>query len=283
MQKIAILGVSHYKRENKDFEKVRKDGLPGYNLVHFHHPVKITLDGEEQVTKDNACVFWRPYSYQEYRANDIPFVNDYLTFNVNDPDFEDRFSIPFNQVFYINDGDEISRMFEWITWAITNTYEYQEISLEEAVLRLLEKLSKMHIDSRPDLRRNFETKRRFIELRDKMRQDPTDWTIEKMAKEVWLTRSRFSVLYKSFFGVSPNADLIMIRINYGKHLLENSNETILRISEMCGYASVEYFIRIFSKEVGVSPLQYRKEHLKKEQRSGEMPESIDLFKTVMKE
>ena len=279
MQKISILGVSHYKRENKDFVKLRKEGLPGYNLVHFHQPVAITIDGQEQVTKNNACIFWKPFSHQEYRANDAPFVNDYLTFRVDDPDFEDRFSIPFNQIFYIHNGEEISRMIEWITWAITNTYEYQEISLEEAVYQLLNTLSNMHIDSRPDLRRNFEAKRRFIDLRDKMRQDPKEWTVEKMAKEVWLTRSRFSVLYKEFFEISPNADLIMIRIDYGKYLLENTDETILRISEMCGYASVEYFIRIFNKQVGISPLQYRKMHLMKEQRRDKTPDFIDLFKT----
>ena len=278
MQKIAILGVSHYKRETREFVKVRKEGLPGYNLVHFHQPVVIAIDGQEQVTKNNACIFWKPYSYQAYRANGSSFVNDYLTFQIDDPDFEDRFSIPFNQIFYIHNGEEISRMIEWITWAITNTYEYQEISLEEAVYRLLNMLSNMHIDSRPDLRRNFEAKRRFIDLRDKMRQDPKEWTVEKMAKEVWLTRSRFSVLYKEFFEVSPNADLIKIRIDYAKHLLETTNETIQRISEICGYASVEYFIRIFNKQLGISPLQYRKQHLIKKERGDETLPFIDLFK-----
>ena len=278
MQKIAILGVSHYKREAKDFVKVRKEGLPGYNLVHFHQPVVITIDGQEQVTKNNACVFWKPYSYQEYRANGSAFVNDYLTFRVDDPDFSERFSIPFNQIFYIHNGEEISRMIEWITWAITNTYEYQEISLEEAVYQLLNTLSNMHIDSRPDLRRNFEAKRRFIELRDKMRLNPKEWTVEKMAKEVWLTRSRFSVLYKEFFEVSPNADLIKIRIDYAKHLLETTDETIQRISEICGYASVEYFIRIFNKQLGISPLQYRKRYLPAKEQGDETIPFIDLFK-----
>ena len=278
MYKINILGVSHYKREAKDFVKLRKEGLPAYNLVHFHHPVVITIDGVDHITKDNACVLWSPYVRQEYRAHEAGFVNDYLTFQIDDPDFEDRRHLPFNEIFYIRDGDKISRMFEWITWACTNTYELQEISLDEAVLHLLNALSEMHTDSRPDLRRHFETKRRFIELRDAMRADPRDWTIEKMAKEVWLTRSRFSVLYKSLFGTSPNADLIDIRMDYGKSLLENTNETILGISEKCGYSSVEYFIRVFNKKMGISPLQYRKNFLNKEQQKDELTQFIDLFR-----
>jgi len=278
MYKFKILGVSHYKREFKDFVKLRREGLPGYNLVHFHQPVVVTIDGVDHLTRENGCVLWSPYVRQEYRAYETSFVNDFLTFQTDDPDFEDRINLPFNEIFYIQDGDKISRMFEWITWACTNTYELQEISLDEAILRLLDTLSHMHTDSRPDLRRHFETKRRFIELRDAMRADPKDWTIEKMAKEVWLTRSRFSVLYKSLFGTSPNADLIDIRIDYGKALLENTNETILNISERCGYSSVEYFIRVFSKKMGVSPLQYRKMYLKEAQQGDEITQFIDLFR-----
>lgn len=279
MHKINILGVSHYKRESKEFIKKRVAGLPAYNLVHFHQPVAITIDGAEHITKNNACILWSPYVRQEYRAHKMAFVNDYLTFQINDPDFKDRFNIPFNQIFYIHDGEEISRMFEWITWAITNTYELQEISLDDAVLRLLSVLSEMLTDNQPNCRRQLETRRRFIELRDAMRQDPKDWTVEEMARKVWLSRSRFSVLYKSFFDISPNLDLVNIRIDYAKNLLENTNETVLSISEKCGYSSVEYFIRIFNKKMGVSPLQYRKTILKRNKQREEIVPFIDLFRT----
>jgi len=102
------------------------------------------------------------------------------------------------------------------------------------------------------------TKQRFIAIRDEIRQNPKDWAVDKMAKQVWLARSRFTVLYNSFFGVSPNADLMNVRVEYAKKLLVETDMSVFEVSQACGYSSVEYFIRLFNERMGKTPLQYRK-------------------------
>ena len=83
-----------------------------------------------------------------------------------------------------------------------------------------------------------------------------------MAQNVYLTRSRFSVLYHDFFKITPSDDLITMTFEYGKRLLLETSETIAEIAHTCGYQSVEHFIRLFSKREGVTPGQYRKKSMK---------------------
>jgi len=116
----------------------------------------------------------------------------------------------------------------------------------------------LRVDNNPGMKRLLEAKRRFISLRDEMRSNPKGWTVERMAKQVWLTRGRFTVLYNEFFNISPNADLMNIKIEHAKKLLKTTDMPVMDISTACGYSSVGYFIRMFNEQVGFTPLQYRK-------------------------
>ena len=263
MADITILGVSHHKRESTIFFKLREEGLPAYNFIHFDKPVIIVLDGIEYVTAENACIFYTPGYRQEYRAFEEDFINDFITFETTAADFAQQFMLPENEIFYIHNPDEVGRKIEWITWAVTNKVEEHNEDIGEAVINLFATISKLRIENKPDLKRTHETKRRFIKLREKMRVNPKNWTIEKMCQEVWLTRSRFSVLYREFFNISPNADLVDMRIAYAKKLLTTTDESIIAIANACGYNNISYFIRIFNKYVKKTPLKYRKEHYKK--------------------
>ena len=79
-----------------------------------------------------------------------------------------------------------------------------------------------------------------------------------MAKSLSLSRSRFTILYSSFFGISPKNDLINQRILYAKHLLSSSNMNVEEVAVRCGYSNVYHFIRQFKERTGLSPGKYRK-------------------------
>ncbi|GJM71915.1 hypothetical protein HMSSN036_41310 [Paenibacillus macerans] len=51
--------------------------------------------------------------------------------------------------------------------------------------------------------------------------------------------------------------LIDLRIERAKQMLTDSAETVQRIGEKVGYINTQSFIRIFKKNVGVTPGQYR--------------------------
>ena len=78
-----------------------------------------------------------------------------------------------------------------------------------------------------------------------------------MTGAVWLTRSRFTVLYKEFFGLPPNEELVKMRLELGERLLKETELSVKEIAGKCGYGSVEYFIRLFKKHHGVPPGKFR--------------------------
>ena len=260
MPEIKILSVCHQKHQPPGWALLRPDGLPAYQFLHFSKPVMVVLDGEEYVTDNNACILYPPGQWQEYRDYTGLYINDFITFQADDCDFAARFNIPENELFYVRDGEEIVRRLSWLTWATATSDATRptERDINQAVLDLFTVISELHIDNQPRIKRTIETKQRFIALRDEMRKNPKNWTVEQMAKKVWLTRSRFSILYSKFFNISPNADLINMKIEYAKKLLTTTDEPISKISDMCGYARVEYFIRMFNERVEKTPLQYRK-------------------------
>lgn len=75
------------------------------------------------------------------------------------------------------------------------------------------------------------------------------------------SHSQVGTVFKQYKGMTLVDYLIDIRINYAKELLERTNESILNISEDCGYSSLSSFIKTFREKVGCSPLQFRKKHI----------------------
>lgn len=262
---ITVLSCSHHKRERNSFHQVVENGFGSqiYLFVHFILPAIVIIDGVEQLVDSDGCIIYTPGQRQEYKHYEGVFLNDFLIFQTNDPDFITRYNLPKNEIFYVSKGDEITWIMEKITYSVTDNFLEQKNKLQERVLKLFDILSDQYVDNNPSLKRVFEIKQRFIALRDEIRENPKGWSVDQMAKKVWFTRSRFTVLYSEFFNISPNADLINFKIEYAKKLLETTDRTVSEISAMCGYTSAEHFIRIFNKQVKYTPLQYRKKYKQK--------------------
>ncbi|WP_431733214.1 helix-turn-helix domain-containing protein [Faecalibacterium prausnitzii] len=61
----------------------------------------------------------------------------------------------------------------------------------------------------------------------------------------------------SFTFAKSNAAIVFPHLN-AQSLLENTEYNIGEIAEIVGYDNPLYFSRVFKKEYGVSPAQYRK-------------------------
>ena len=57
---------------------------------------------------------------------------------------------------------------------------------------------------------------------------------------------------------SPMQYILSIRINNAVSLLETTDYNVTEISNIVGYDNPLYFSRIFKKQKGVSPSEYRK-------------------------
>ena len=257
---MTVLNVAHRKHEPNSFVHLRENGFgpETYLFVHFIKPANVTLNGIDHFVDGGACIIYSPEQRMEYRHHNGEFLNDFIIFKTDDSNFISRFGLPENVIFYVFNDIEISNIIESITYTITDKTTDRSSETPEFVNKLFETASKLCIDNYTNLKRTHEMKKRFIALRDEILTDPKGWTVAKMAKHAWLTGSWFAAIYADFFGVSPGADLIEMKIAHAKKLLNNTALPIAQISELCGYTNVGHFIRTFRKLVNSTPLQYRK-------------------------
>ena len=67
--------------------------------------------------------------------------------------------------------------------------------------------------------------------------------------------------FKQYMGISPAQYILSLRIMNAQNLLERGVYNIREVAEVVGYENPLYFSRVFKKEVGMSPTEYRKNQL----------------------
>ena len=85
-----------------------------------------------------------------------------------------------------------------------------------------------------------------------------DVNINLLSQKLNISTSRFLHLFKECTGTSPKNYIIGIRIKKACELLENTDLSILSISEQVGIFDQNYFSRLFKRHTGISPTEYRK-------------------------
>jgi len=78
------------------------------------------------------------------------------------------------------------------------------------------------------------------------------WTLENLAQEANMSRTRFSVNFRETVGVTPLEYLTDWRMSVTQLLLK-SGKPLKIVAPSVGYASSIALTRVFSKKVGVSP------------------------------
>ncbi|MGB3148547.1 MAG: DUF4142 domain-containing protein, partial [Paracoccaceae bacterium] len=84
------------------------------------------------------------------------------------------------------------------------------------------------------------------------------WTVESLASEVAMSRSRFAERFSQLVGVGPMTYLSDWRLQKALALLERSQSTVQEIAGKAGYASPAAFTRAFAGKFGLAPSEYRR-------------------------
>lgn len=81
-------------------------------------------------------------------------------------------------------------------------------------------------------------------------------TIDDMARRAGLSPSRFTVLFKQHFRLTPHQYLLRLRLEHAQELLKDG-QAIKLVSEYCGFTDVHHFAKTFKSAIGVTPGKYR--------------------------
>lgn len=96
---------------------------------------------------------------------------------------------------------------------------------------------------------------------------PYDMSIQDLADKFGITKNHFCHIFTKHMGVTFITYLNTIRIKAACDMIKKDGDTILEISSKCGFCSSHYFYRVFKREKGISPSEYRNQFRKKAKKS----------------
>ncbi|MEK0315520.1 AraC family transcriptional regulator [Cohnella sp. 56] len=85
-------------------------------------------------------------------------------------------------------------------------------------------------------------------------------SIEDMARRAHLSVSRFREVFRQRFGLPPHQYLIRLRLAHAEELLRNTDLSLARIAEYCGFVDISHFANSFKTHRGMAPGMYRSSH-----------------------
>lgn len=85
-----------------------------------------------------------------------------------------------------------------------------------------------------------------------------DFSLDELCDTLFISKNSLCSRFKAFMNCSVMEYRSFLRIARAKELLVSTNLSLGKIAEACGYSSANYFSLIFKKEVGISPMNYRK-------------------------
>lgn len=84
-------------------------------------------------------------------------------------------------------------------------------------------------------------------------------TIETLTNQFSISRSTLGLLFPRITGMTFKSYISQKRIEHASFMLRLSSHTITEISEMVGYEDFSTFFRNFTKIMGISPTEYRRQ------------------------
>lgn len=82
--------------------------------------------------------------------------------------------------------------------------------------------------------------------------------IQDICRQFFLSQNALYQLFREEFHTTVSEFITGKRLERARELLDRPDLNVTQIAALCGFSDHSYFIRAFKKELGLTPLQYRK-------------------------
>ncbi|MBP5578725.1 MAG: helix-turn-helix transcriptional regulator [Ruminococcus sp.] len=257
--KMYEIGYNH--RHDHNFCINRPGGSDNWLMLIVKTPAHFRVDGKDIRTSAHSVMIYTPYTPQYYYPATNEYFDDWMHFlpDENEQQMIKELEIPLNQPVDIADITDMSAMIRSMCFEHYSSNEFKQKSIDLyfqlLILKFSEKLNRQkEMHDRPE----GVYSEKLLWIRQSIYRWPSrNYSIDDMAKELSLSRSRFQHLYTETFGVSVNKDVISSRLNKAAELLKTTDLSVKDVGISVGYDNTSYFVKLFGSIYGLTPLQYK--------------------------
>ena len=227
--------------------------------AHFY------FKGKERIVSAGHMVLYQPRQEQKYDyfCEDKPEVYWIHFTGSNVKNILRKYEIPMDDPVFASGA---SATYAYLFKEIINEIQTCKVGFEELITMYLHQIlllvQRFRQEKNPAvnsyLQEEMEFARRYI---NEHYNEPI--SIEKYAQSRGMSVSWFQKNFKQFMNHSPTQYILSIRVKNAASLLETMDYSMAEIAAIVGYDDPLYFSRLFHKLKGLSPTQYRKRFVEK--------------------
>ncbi|MCQ4331527.1 helix-turn-helix domain-containing protein [Stutzerimonas stutzeri] len=155
--------------------------------------------------------------------------------------------------------ERVSFMLEQLRHELIDEHQPSPLFTHSLAQALSVHLVRRYLDPRSGARRSNALQayklRRVIEaMKEGLAED---FSLADLARRAELSEYHFSRMFKRATGFSPSRYFIRLRTSRARHLLLETDRSVIDIGLEVGYSSPSHFSQVFRREVGVTPSAYR--------------------------
>lgn len=262
---IAINNVGYIGIDHFDAYTNRPYGRKDYQLIYIKSGVGYFKNGDIE-TKVNSghVIFYKPdmpqiYTYFKEDKTEvfwIHFSGTLVEKILSDIKFNDIYIVPFSN------GNIFIETTNVIFDEMRRRDDCWNIKCCSQLISLMVEIKRNTIEPIA-IKSNIEAVRRVCSAIEE--NYFSDTSNKEYAKSCDMSVSNFLRIFKELMGTTPQQYKIFHRIKAAENMLTSSSYSISQISQIIGFSDRLYFSRVFKKVDGISPSEYRTQHLKENQ------------------
>lgn len=246
---------------DNDAGSFRPNGRVDYHLLYIAEGCcYVTVNGETKEAPAGAVVVYLPNQPQDYRFyKKDKSVSYFIHFSGTAcQDIFKDMCLDQSNIYFIGKSITLEKMFNLLVDEYRQPFKFSKYRMAGLLLDILSLIGRKNSNM---LYGNPDINQKFAQICKQMADNFTkDMAVKDYADMCNLSESRFSHLFSEIIGTSPKQYIIKLRIEAAKELLINSELSVLQVGESVGFFNQNYFSRIFKKQTGFSPVQYRVLH-----------------------
>ena len=265
---MIIDSISLDHRHDENFVLSRGNDADVWMLLALKAKAVFELNGREFCSPARSFILLTPDQSFSYRSDDTDFTEDCLCFipSSEEESLIGEMNIPLNRVIPVADMSQISSIIRNLCMEYYSANRNRHESVDLYFRLLLSKLNESFINmKRFGAVREGLYLEKLLWLRESIYRWPSkSWTVDEMAADISLSRSRLQHLYTETFGISISKDIITSRLDRATELLKKPEYSINKVAELVGYPNASYFNRQFKNGLGMTPTDFRREYMDQE-------------------